>query len=182
MHKSSSVQTTMQIPTDYKLGDTNIEISLSSVEENRNAVVSLAYQARHTINIFTQDLDAALYNNKAFEKHIFKLATRHRSAKIHILVQDSTRAIQNSHRLIVLAQKLTSSVFIKNPATKFRNIQSAFMTVDGVGMLYRNQGNSHNYKAALNFMSPQRASELDEFFSEVWELSDIDIQVRRLTI
>ncbi len=172
----------MHIPIDYKLGETNIEISLSSAEENRGAAISLACQARHTINIFTQELDAALYNNKEFEKYIFKLASRHRSAKIHILVQDSTRAIQNGHRLIVMAQKLTSSILIKKPASRFSSVQSAFMTIDGTGMLLRMHGNEYNYKASLNFMSPQRTGELDELFAEVWEHSDPDLQVRRLFI
>lgn len=182
MLKPPSARTTMEAPTFYKLGERCAEVSLSSAEENRNAAASLACQARHTINIFTQDMDAALYDNKEFEKHIFALATRHRSAKIHILVQDSSRAIQNGHSLIVLAQKLTSSIFIKNPATRFKNVQSEFMTVDGTGILHRIQGNRHNYKASVNFMSHQRAGKLDEFFSEVWEHSDFDVQVRRIFI
>jgi hypothetical protein len=175
-----SAPTTMVLPTYYKLGKTKAEVSINNAEENRNAAISLVSQARHTINIFTQELDAALYDNKEFEKHIFELATRHRSVEIRILVQDSTRAIQNSHRLIRLAQKLTSSIFIKKPAIKFKDVQSAFMTVDGVGMLYRIQGGNRNYDASVNFMSPQRTGKLDNFFIEVWEHSDTDPQVRRL--
>ena len=54
------------------------------------------------------------------------------------------------------------------------------MTVDGVGMLYRIQGDHYNYDATVNFMSPQRTGKLDDFFTEVWEHSDPDPQVRRI--
>jgi len=165
---------------NYKLGETSAEINTSSTEENRNAAASLAKQARHSINIFTQDMDAALYDNEEFEQHVFKLATRHPSSTIRILVQDSTRAVQRSHRIIRLAQKLTSSIIIKKPAQKYSDVQKAFMTVDGVGVLYRIQANHYNYDAVLNFMSPQRTGELDDFFNEVWEHSEQDIQVRRI--
>ncbi len=175
-----SAPTTMDLPTYYKLGKTRAEVSIESAEENRNAAISLVSQARHTINIFSQELDEKLYDNEAFEKHIFELATRHRSVEIRILVQDSSLAIRNSHRLVKLAQRLTSSILIKKPARQFKDTQSAFLTVDGIGMLYRIQGGSRNYKASVNFMSPQRTGKLDDFFTEVWEQSDPDPQVRRL--
>jgi hypothetical protein len=175
-----SAPTTRDYPIYYKLGETKAEISISNAEENRNAATALASQARYSINIFTQDFDAPLYDNEEFEKHLFELATRHRSAKIRILVQDSTRAVQNSHRLVRLAQKLTSSIHVKKPSERYKDIQSAFMTVDGVGMLYRIQGDKRSYEASVNFMSPQRAGKLDEFFTEVWEHSNTDLQVRRI--
>lgn len=177
-----SAPSTMELPTYYKLGETRAEVSISDAEENRNAAISLVSQARHSINIFTQNMDAEVYDNREFEKHIFDLATRHQSVEIRILVQDSTRAVQSSHRLIRLAQKLTSSIFIKKPSIRFKDVQSAFLTVDGIGMLYRIQGDSRSYDASVNFMSPQRTAKLNEFFTEVWEHSDPDPQVRRLFI
>lgn len=180
MLRLPSVPIARELPIYYKLGETSAEVGINSAEENRNAVISLAKQARNYINIFTQDLDAALYDNEEFEKHIFDLATRHPNAEIRILVQDSTRAVRNSHSLIRLAQRLTSSIVIKKPATMYQDIQSSFMTVDGVGMLYRIKGNQYNYEAAVNFMSPLRTGKLDDFFNEVWDNSDPDPQARRI--
>lgn len=175
-----SIPTTRELPIYYKLGETSAEVHIGSVEENRNAAISLARQARYYINIFTQDMDAALYDNSEFVRHIFELATRYRDAEVCILVQDSTRAIQNSHSLVQLAQRLTSSITIKKPAARFKDVKSSFMTVDGVGMLYRIQGDRYNYDASVNFMSPQRTGKLDQFFTEVWEHSEPDPQVRRI--
>ncbi|MFC1589263.1 hypothetical protein ACFL3P_03220 [Pseudomonadota bacterium] len=171
-----------ELPSYYKLGETKAEIKLSHAEENRNAALSLASQARYGINIFTQNMDDAIYDNDEFEEHVFNLATRHPSSQIRILVQDSTLAVKKGHRLIRIAQKLTSSVFIRNPPKMHKGDKSAFMTVDGAGLLYRIRGDSNHYEASLNFMSPQRATKLNEFFDEAWEHGTPDLQVRRLFV
>ncbi|MCW8922237.1 MAG: hypothetical protein OQK69_01215 [Gammaproteobacteria bacterium] len=171
-----------ELPEYFKLGETRAEIKLSNAEENMNAALSLAEQARYSINIFTQDMDDAIYNNEEFERHVFNLATRHPSAQIRILVQDSTSAIKKGHRLIRISQKLTSSIFIRNPPKIYKSDKSSFMVVDSIGTLYRAQTDNHNYNASVNFMSPQRAGKLEDFFNEAWEHGVPDPQVRRLFV
>lgn len=175
-----SMPATGERPTYYRLGETSAEIHISEAAENRNAALSLAKQARYSINIFTQDMDAPVYDNEEFEQHIFTFVTRHPSSELRILVQDSARAVQRSHRIVRMAQKLTSSIIIKKPSQKYKGVKTAFMTVDGVGMLYRIQADTYNYNAAVNFMSPMRTGKLDDFFNEVWDHSDQDPQVRRI--
>lgn len=177
-----SIPLSDEMPSHFILGETQAEIKLSNSEENRNAALSLASQARYGINIFTQDMDDAIYNNDEFEGHIYNLAKRHPSSQIRILVQDSTSATKKGHCLIRIAQKLTSSVFIKNPPDAHKGDKSSFMTVDGVGMLYRVNADNFNYNASVNFMSPQRAGKLNDFFNEAWEHGTPDLQVRRLYV
>ena len=164
------------------LGESNEEIQLDTAAENRDAAISLAEQARFSLNIFSRDLDPRVFDNAEFERCVFKLARTHRSTDIRILVCDSTLAVSQGHCLIRLAQKLTSSVHIHNPATEHRRELSTFMLVDGTGLLYRPQSTSRNYEALVNFMSPQRAGELHDFFNEMWERSTPDSQIRRLYI
>jgi len=167
---------------DYKLGETIEEIHIDTVEENKNAALSLAKQAHYSIDIFSQDMDAEIYNNHAFEQSVFKLAKKHPSTKIRILTQDSSKAIQNGHRLIKLAQSITSSVFIHNPSREYQAEKCAFMVVDRQSLLYRVTANNRNYKASINFMAPQHASKLTDYFNEVWEQSTADMQTRRVYI
>ena len=182
MPKIPSIPFCEEIPSCFELGKTRAEIKLSNTEESRHAALSLAEQARYEINIFTQDMDDAIYNNEEFERHIFNLAARHRSSKIRILVQNSSAAIKKGHCLIRISQKLTSSIFIRNPPEIHKSDGSSFMTVDGIGMLYRAQTNNYNYVASVNFMSPRRTKTLEEFFNESWENSLPDQHVRRLCI
>jgi len=164
------------------LGENNEEIRLDTAAENRDAVISLAEQARFSLNIFSRDLDPRVFDNAGFERCIFNLAKAHRSADIRILVHDSSLAVSQGHCLIRLAQKLTSSVHIHNPSREHRRELSTFMVVDGVGLLHRPQSTSRNYQALVNFMSPKRAGELHDFFNEMWERSTPDSQIRRLYI
>ena len=169
-----------ELPVFYKLGETVEEVHIDSAEENRNAAIALAKQARHSIDIFTQDMDAELYNNDDFEQSVFELAKKHPNTKIRILAQDTGMAVRNGHRLIRLAQNITSSVFINNPSREYSDEQCAFLVADKLGLLYRTTASYRNYKASINFMSPQRAGKLTDFFNEVWEHSTPDIQTRRI--
>lgn len=171
---------TQELSISYKLGETPDEVHIDSVEDNKNTALSLAEQAHHSIDIFSQDLDAEIYSNYEFEQSIFTLAKKHPSTKIRILTQDSRKAIQNGHRLIKLAQTLTSSVFIHTPPAEFKDEQCAFLVVDQQGLLYRVTATNRNYKASFNFMAPQRAGKLTDFFNEIWQHSTPDIQTRRI--
>jgi len=164
----------------YILGETKAEVHLETAEENKNAAVSLVEQARHSIEIFTQDMDAAIYNNKAFEQAIFNLAKNHAGTRIRILTNDSRKSVQNGHCLIRLAQSLTSSVFIHTPSPEYNNLQGSFLIVDKVGLLHRVSASNQNYQASVNFMSPQGAGKLLDFFDEAWDHSTPDMQTRRI--
>ncbi|HHJ35291.1 MAG TPA: hypothetical protein ENJ87_05965 [Gammaproteobacteria bacterium] len=164
----------------YKLGETKAEIQVETSEENKNVALSLVKQAHNNIDIFTQDLDAEIYNNEEFERSIFNLARKHPDTRIRILVQDSRKAAQDGHCLIRLAQNLTSSVFIHKPSPEYKDEQCSFMVVDKLGLMYRVTTNNRNYRTSINFMSPQRAGKLVDFFNEVWAGSTPDVQTRRI--
>jgi hypothetical protein len=166
----------------YILGENNEEIHLDSAIDNRDAAISLAEQARFSLSIFTPDLDPRVFDNAQLERCLFRLARNHQSSEIRILVHDTTLAVKQGHCLIRLAQKLTSSVLIHNPAREHRGELSTFMIVDAIGMLHRRQSNSRNYTAVVNYMSPQTAGELNDLFNEMWERSTVDSQTRRLYI
>ena len=121
---------TEELPVLYKLGETSAEVHIHTAEENKNAAVSLVKQARYSIDIFTQDMDAEIYNNNEFEHAVFNLAKKHPNTKIRILAQDTRKAVQNGHCLIRLAQSMTSSVFIHNPSREYKDEKCAFLVVD----------------------------------------------------
>jgi hypothetical protein len=164
------------------LGRDNEERLLDTAIDNRDAVIALAQQAHFSLNLFTRDLDPRVFDNAELERCLFKLSRMHKNADIRILVNDSSMAINRGHCLIRLAQKLTSSVYIHNPAKEHSSELSTFMIADNVGLLHRPRSTSNNYEAVVNFMSPQRAGELTDYFNQMWEKSTPDSQIRRLYI
>jgi hypothetical protein len=164
------------------LGKDKEEKLLDTAIDNRDAAIALAEQARFSLNLFTRDLDPRVFDNAEFERCLFKLARMHKNADIRMLVYDSSIAVNRGHCLIRLAQKLTSSVHIHNPAKEYSGELSTFMIADNVGLLHRPRSTSNNYDAVVNFMSPQRAGELNDYFNLMWEKSAPDSQIRRLYI
>lgn len=171
-----------ELPTLFKLGETNAEINIETAEENRNAALSLTKQACRNINIFSQDLDSALYDNEEFIIAASELAGRSTSTIIRILVQDSINAINSGHRLLKLAKSLPSTIFIRNPSRLHHHLRSSFLVADSLGFLYRQRAYQANYYASVNFMSPGRAATLDFHFMEAWEKSVVDRSVQRAFI
>ena len=163
-------------------GENDKDVSLDTADENRSAIISLAQQARFSLNIFSRDLDARVFDNIELERCIFNLARSHKNADIRILVTDTTRAVNQGHCLIRLAQKLTSKVLVHNPAREHSNEISTFLIADEVGLLHRPRTSSNNYDAIVNYDAPLRARELRDYFNEMWERSTPDSQIRRLYI
>ena len=164
------------------LGEDDENIPIDTAAENREAVISLVGQARFSLNLYSRDLDARVFDNTEFERCVFDLARAHHNASIRILVADSSKAVNRGHCLIRLAQRLTSSVFIHNPAREHSGEIATFLVVDAVGLLHRPRTTSNNYDAVINYKAPVRAGELNDYFNEIWERSTPDSQIRRLYI
>ncbi len=167
---------------NHILGRSADKIQLSSMDEYRSITLSLVEQARHSIDIFTQDLEAKIYNNKDIEQSILTLSKRHPNTRVRILVQDSRKSVQDGHRLIKLAQRLTSSVFIHNPSSKYKDEQGAFMLIDDIGFIHRPLATTRSYRANANFKSPGTVKKLADLFDTIWQHSAPDVQTRRINI
>lgn len=165
---------------DYILGETDEDIKVDSMSEHKRILLTLAEQAHSSIDIFTQDLEAEIYDNKDIEQSIFSLSKRHPKTRIRVLVQDSRKPEQDGHRLIKLAQHLTSSVFINNPSDRYKDERAAFMVVDNIGFIHRTVATNRSFKGKANFKAPRQAIELIDYFNNIWQHSAPDIQIRRL--
>lgn len=166
----------------YILGETNEDISIDTVDENREMIENLVKQATHSINIFSQDLDDNLYDNLALKDHMGTFVSNVGNPEVHILAQDLSHAIRNSHRIVRLSQTLSSFIFIREPCDVFKSEKIEFVIVDDVGVFYRINGEHGNYHAEVNFNSPARAKELNHFFVQIWEQSEADPDTRELMI
>lgn len=162
--------------------DINTETRLKTAEENREAAITLVKKAHYSIDIFTPDLEAEIYNNREFEQAVFELARRHHSTRVRILCRDSEKAVKQGHCLIRLAQTLTSSIAIHKPSEEHQGEQDGFLVIDKTGLLYRLPANRQNYHSTFSLNAPQRAAKLMDFFNEAWEHSTPDMQARRIYV
>ncbi len=160
------------------LGEGSGIVELDSAQMNRLAALRLAEQAQRFVYIFTPDLDARVYDSDEFIAALSRLARSHRRARVAVVVKDSTPAVAQGHRIIGLAQRLSSYVEIRNPDVNHADLNESFMLVDGVAFMRRKLAD--RYEAVASFNDPFTARRLGELFDEVWQRATPDPKLRRL--
>jgi hypothetical protein len=154
--------------------------SLARADDNREAAVELARGASRHLAIFTQDLEPLILDQADFVSAVKELALKSKFSRIRILVKDSNRAVKEGHRLMNLAQRLSSYIEVRRLSGDYANIAEAFIIADERGLLYRPLASRFEGIADTN--DPFQAREKLHQFDEMWERSDPDPELRRLGI
>ena len=162
------------------LGEDNRVLATTTSGENRDAAIAMAQQARRYLYIFSRDLDPALYDNTEFAEAVRALVRSRGRAHVHILVQNPARAVNDGHRLVNVAQRLSSKVRIHRPAREYTGLRETFLVADEMGYLHRNL--AERYEGKASFRDRKRARELTRYFEEIWQRSEPDPQLRRLDL
>lgn len=162
----------------YQLGVSSEPLNLESSEDNRAAAVALVRQARRSLDIYTRDFDKAIYDEQTFIDAVRALALRTRQQTVRVLVKDSRQAVKYGHRLIPLSQRLTSFIEIRKPPDEYREYNEALLIVDDIGYIQRKLADRYEGRAYFN--ASNEARRLLAFFDEVWRVSAVDADLRRL--
>ena len=165
---------------DFTLDDNKREIQLTTVEGNRQLALELVQQARSEIFIASYDFDSRIYSNEAFVEALSAFVRGHRNAHVHILVWKTHQAIKQGHRLIELAQRLSSSIKIHEPDHVHAEFIESYMVVDGTA--YFRRPLADRFEGAGSLHAPLIARELKEQFRTMWERSTPSSEFRRLKI
>ncbi len=161
-----------------RLGLSDLEIELGSCEDARHASNLMTEQTQDTLDILSRNLDPALYEQTAFLNNLSRLCVRNRKARIRFLVQQPGDAVKRCQRLLELARKLSSSIELRQPHADYRQHNEAFLVADRCGLIYRKL--SDRYEGTANFHDPVEAQRKTDFFTEVWERSEVHPEFRRL--
>lgn len=165
---------------DQVLGESNHVLQLSTALEFSEAAQLLAEQAKRSIQIFSHDLEALIYNHEPFIKALTQVAHSHRTSIVQLLVRDTSPAVKQGHRLVNLCQQFPSNVQVRRMADDYQNNTEAFLIADRVGLLFRQEND--RYQGRVNFNDPREAGKLLKLFDEVWERGSPVSEVRRLLI
>lgn len=161
-----------------RLGEDGREIALATRAECEAAAAALAGQARRSVDIWSRDLDPALYDRPRFLDAVRGLVLNHRHARVRAIVYDARAAVQRGHRLVELARELPSFIELRRPPPDYEEFPEAFLVADGRGLLRRPFAD--RWEATACFDAPLAARELLRFFDEAWAVSSPDPELRRL--
>lgn len=162
------------------LGENSDRIALSTQDELRQASLCLARQARHKVSIFTYDLEAPIYDQPPFIEALKQFAIHSHLAQIRILLQDNKRVQRDGHRILELCRRLPSRMELRRPPRDHVDHPENFLVVDGIGYIKRELYSRTD--GFVDFHGPLEARRLEELFDKVWEHSEPDSELRRLSL
>lgn len=164
----------------HTLGETEQLLEVELRDDLQQLILSMSRQARQRILIFSHALDHHLFDSDELYEAIKTLAIAHQRSYIKIIVQDPHPMSQKGHRLLRLAQRLTSHITLKITAKEHQDRLENFIIFDD--RAYIMQNSPERFEASGNFYEPLKARQLEEQYTELWERGEIDSSLRRLSI
>ncbi|MCU7920282.1 MAG: GNAT family N-acetyltransferase [Candidatus Thiodiazotropha sp. (ex Epidulcina cf. delphinae)] len=161
-----------------KLGETPDLYPLHSVEDHQIHATTMTRQTKRYLCLFSRDLDPQIYDNPPFIEAVKNLAMRSRFSRIRILLQDNTLVVQQGHRLVELAQRLSSVIEIRKPGEDHIDYPENFLLLDDCGYLHRKQ--AENLQGMACYNDRHRVNRYQGLFDEAWEYGVPDRELARL--
>ncbi|MEE8321825.1 MAG: acyltransferase [Gammaproteobacteria bacterium] len=165
---------------DYKLAETSDLIEVETREDNHLAAVQLAQQCQRNLEITSRDLDPAIFDTPDFAEAVKRLALKSKHAQIRILVFEPGTIVRRGHRLINLAENLSSFIELRKPGIEHRDYNELFLIADGTGYLHRK--NTERFEGEVNFNDKRQSKHLLHQFEEMWETASPDPNLRRVLV
>lgn len=163
----------------YRLGETDELLRVNRREECRELALALARQASSRLCIFSNELDAALYNSRQFVEAARDIigSAENSHGEIRILVHDVSKPVSRGHQLLDLSRRLSSRVQLRKMP---QPIHHAFLIADHLGVL--DQRRAERYEATASFNQPGWARDLQNYFDQVWQRSITSFESHSLSI
>lgn len=159
-------------PTDDNL------IAFDSREQAARLALELIQGARREICFFGPQIDPVLLDNEAVIETLSEFARRSPRTRIRIVAIDTHKNVVNSHQLLPLAQRLTSTVDIHIADRKHQDLRQQFLLIDDSAYLFC--PNAERYQGRAEKYAPAVVREMQQDFEEVWNHSKPDRNTRRL--
>ncbi|MFA7386474.1 MAG: hypothetical protein WCZ87_02300 [Thiohalobacteraceae bacterium] len=160
------------------VGETAEDYALASRDDNRRAAALLAAQARRQLELFTPDLEPALYDRTDFVEALARLVVDNPRARIRILAKDLERTVKEGHRLVELGRRLSSYVEIRRVHEDYQDDNQSFLLTDDYGLLHRHF--AARFEGSFSCKAPLEVRRLRALFNEIWDRSEPDANLRRL--
>lgn len=160
------------IPTEDSL------ITFDSRDQAAELTLELIEMAHQEVCFFGPIIDPVLLDNDRVIDKLSEFARRSPRTQIRVVVQDTRKNVVNSHRLLPLAQKLTSSIKIHIASQKHQELLQQFLIIDTKAYLFC--PDAERYQGRVEKHAPAVVRDFLQQFEEIWSHSRPDINSRRL--
>jgi len=160
------------------LQDDTTLIRFEGRDEAIPLALSLAQRAKRQICIIGPNIDATLFDTAEFVESLKQLVLSSPRAEIKIIAQATKINVQRGHRVIPLAQHLTSSIHVRKPDSQHSDIQNLLLLVDDFA--YLKCPRATYYEGTACFYDRLEVQKLQTRFDNIWNHGTVDLTIRRL--
>lgn len=163
---------------DFSTETDKTSFDISSRESARSLILELIKSARREICFFGGDIDKVLFDTPEAIESISEFARRNSKTTIKFVVDSTQQNTANGHRILALAQRLTTAIHIRNSAIQHKDENFMYLLIDDNAYAYF--PSRHQYDGYGDNHDPAKVRTLKKQFEKAWDHSQADSNIRRL--
>lgn len=156
---------------------------LDTLEDHQSYIVKLLRQGRHTVFIYSADLNALLFEQAEVIENLSRIARNGATSDIRIIIEDPQMLVDSNTKLLNLARRLPSKIKIQK-LTIDPPDNTAFMLVDDdkIWLLHDHQIIAGENTGFANFDAKPEVKNTRGIFKDLWRYSEEDVRLRQLSL
>jgi len=153
----------------FVLGLTARAILLDNLEDNARAILALIAQAKHSIYIYSYQLEPEIYENPVILGALIRFLRFNPHVEVKVLLHDDFIPHRKSLHWLEISRRPASLLEMRQAPQYCGEHQESFLIVDGAGILWRQY--YFQYQGMVNFYAPGHALEKQTWHQQVWQNS-----------
>ena len=125
-------------------------------------------------------MDPGIYDHDDFLNTAKRLVLAKSYARIEVLIAEPARVVRAGNRLVTLGRRLSTFIEFRNVHEDYRDHREAFLIADNTALLYR--ADAGRWKGIADTHDPAIAKRYVSLFTEIWEASVVEQEIRELHI
>ncbi len=148
--------------------------------QGRAAICATLDSPLRSVCVYSQHLDHKLFDDAEVVSALSRFVRHGPPATLRILLHSSDLLVSRGHRLLELARRLDSKIFVRLVPRELAEDQHSFVVRDSLG--YWMQPDFREYQGFSNAYDPVESARLVDRFDYLWERSEEDPELRTLRL
>jgi len=166
------------------MSNDNQSLALDGLEDTRQALLALLEGMRRSFHLYTPYVDPRLYDDEQVMDTIRTRIVNQPRLQLYLLLPPAAEWQRDCPRLRQLSERLSSSFELRTPPKEESltrpELTQSMMVADEAGLLHLTD--PRRFTGSYTAESSASSREMMNFFKQVWERSELDIEMRRFKL
>ncbi len=162
------------------IGVDDLHVALHNSNEHRDAALAILKQGKRNAFVYSRDLDPRIFDDSRIATALSELARYSRYSQVQVLLSDVDDVMARGHRWLEVFQRLSSRIEVRVIHEDYWQLPFVFTIIDECALLYRS--NASEFEGTVSFNDRHACAQKLIHFREVWDVSRVASELRRLYI